>query len=102
MPAKTLPPIGASSAAADAGPRCSAGDRRDRRPTPNTAISSRIAAPNSKKIGDTCRASPAVTLDPTIAPIEAPAAIRPNSRLPCSDVNRSTFICQKTETTNKL
>ena len=53
-------------------------------------------------MGGTCRASDAVTAEPTIAPRVAPAAIRPNSRLPCSGLNTSTLSCQNIETTNRL
>ena len=37
-----------------------------------------------------------------MAPSVAPAAIRPNSRLPCSGLNTSTFSCQNIEMTNRL
>src|ERR1700677_2144148 len=43
-----------------------------------------------------------VKTDPDIAPSVAAAAMKPNRRLPCSDVKMSTIICQKMETTNKL
>ncbi len=101
MPATMLPPIGRSSLSLPG--RCdSAGDRRDRWRTAKTASSSSTAAPSSSTIGETKRASAAVNDEPEIAPSVAPAAMKPNSRLPCSGLNRSTFICQKTETTNRL
>ena len=37
-----------------------------------------------------------------MAPSVAPAAMKPNSRLPCSELKTSTIICQKIETTNRL
>ena len=37
-----------------------------------------------------------------MAPTVAPAAMKPNSRLPCSELNRSTIIAQNTDTTNRL
>ena len=37
-----------------------------------------------------------------MAPIVAPAAMKPNSRLPCSELKMSTTIAQKIETTNRL
>ena len=40
--------------------------------------------------------------EPTIAPSVAPAAMKPNSRLPCSELKMSTTIAQKIETTNRL
>ena len=40
--------------------------------------------------------------EPTIAPMVAPAAMKPNSRLPCSGLNRSTFSCQNTEIANRF
>src|ERR1039458_5044235 len=49
-----------------------------------------------------CSTVDTVKMDPEIAPSVAPAAIKPKSRLPCSDVKISTIICQKMETTNKL
>jgi len=49
-----------------------------------------------------CSTVDTVKTDPEIAPSVAPAAIKPNSRLPCSEVKISTIICQKMETTNKL
>src|SRR5579872_5708814 len=49
-----------------------------------------------------CSTVETVKAEPEIAPSVAPAAMKPNSRLPCSDVKISTIICQKMETTNKL
>ena len=49
-----------------------------------------------------CSTVDTVKTDPEIAPSVAPAAMKPNSRLPCSEVKTSTIICQKIETTNKL
>ena len=49
-----------------------------------------------------CSTVDTVKIDPEIAPSVAPAAMKPNSRLPCSEVKISTIICQKMETTNKL
>ncbi len=43
-----------------------------------------------------------MTAEPVIAPIVAPAAMKPNSRLPCSVENTSTIVAQKIETTNRL
>ena len=37
-----------------------------------------------------------------MAPSVAPAAMKPNRRLPCSVLNRSTTSAQNTETTNRL
>jgi hypothetical protein len=44
----------------------------------------------------------AVIADPAMDPIVAPAAMKPNSRLPCSDEKMSTISAQKIETTNRL
>src|SRR5476649_231080 len=49
-----------------------------------------------------CSTVDTVKAEPEIAPRVAPAAMKPNSRLPCSEVKISTIICQKMETTNKL
>src|ERR1700759_2995422 len=49
-----------------------------------------------------CSTVDTVKIEPEIAPSVAPAAMKPNSRLPCSEVKTSTIICQKIETTNKL
>ncbi len=40
--------------------------------------------------------------EPAMAPRVAPAAMKPNSRLPCSLEKTSTMVAQKTETTNRL
>src|SRR5258708_6434430 len=91
MPASTLPPIGRSSAAAIAGCGGRRGDGRDGGRAANPATSSNTAAPSSRTIGATWRARLAVTAEPTIAPIVAPAAMKPNRRFPCSGLNKSTF-----------
>ena len=49
-----------------------------------------------------CSTVETVKIEPEIAPSVAPAAMKPNSRLPCSEVKISTIICQKIEITNKL
>jgi hypothetical protein len=41
-------------------------------------------------------------LEPRIAPTVAPAARKPNSRLPWVESNTSTISAQKTDTTNRL
>src|ERR1035441_953924 len=49
-----------------------------------------------------CSTVDTVKTEPKMAPSVAPAAMNPNSRLPCSEVKMSTIICQKMDTTNKL
>src|SRR6185312_2924608 len=49
-----------------------------------------------------CSTVDTVKEEPAMAPNVAPAAMKPNRRLPCSAVKMSTIICQKMETTNKL
>ncbi|MDF9863819.1 long-subunit fatty acid transport protein [Methylorubrum pseudosasae] len=65
------------------------------------ASRSTAAAMSSAQVG-TSRASIAVTAEPQIAPSVAPAAMKPNRRLPCSVENTSTTVAQKIETTNRL
>ena len=100
-PAITPPPIGSSSRSA-CGRSLMTPERLERRRTQKVETSSRAAAPNSRNAGCTSKASEAVRLDPTMAPSVAPAAMKPNSRLPCSEVKISTTIDQKIETTNRL
>ncbi len=100
MPAKMLPPT--ARLPDSCGRACNVPDSRDNPRTLNTAISSRQAAPTSKSAVGTWRASDAVTLEPNSAPIVAPAAMKPNSRLPCSELKMSTISAQNTDTTNRL
>src|SRR5438128_10108894 len=100
-PAITLPPMGSSSRSTS-GRSLTFFEIRDNLRTHQVANSSNTAAPTSRKAGGTSWASDAVTLDPTMAPSVAPAAINPNSLLPCSELKISTTIDQKIETTNKL
>src|SRR6185295_3471705 len=99
MPAQMLPPTMLSPAT---GRELSDEARRDNRRTLYTATSNVSAEPmRSTEVG-TNRASEAVTPEPTIAPMVAPAAMKPNRRFPCSELKMSTISAQKTETTNKL
>jgi hypothetical protein len=100
-PAITLPPMGSSSRSTF-GRSLTFAEIRDSLRTHQVANSSRIAAPTNRKAGGTSWARDAVTLDPTIAPSVAPAAMNPNSLLPCSELKISTTIDQKIETTKKL
>src|SRR6478672_6102110 len=61
-----------------------------------------IAAPSIRYPGAMCWTVDTVKAEPAIAPSVAPAAMKPNRRLPCSEVKTSTIICQKIETTNRL
>ena len=100
-PASTLPPIG-TSPRSGCGRSLIVADSRDSRRTHQIATSRSAAAPISRNgVGTNC-ASEAVTLEPTIAPMVAPAAMKPNSRLPCSELKMSTTIAQKIDTTNRL
>src|SRR3954453_1781658 len=99
-----LPPTGGSAEPAEGDARLSpnAGDSLAKRDALSTATSSRTAAAISSSDGGTDLANPAVTPDPKMAPIVAPAEITPKSLLPCSGLKRSTLSCQKTETTKRL
>src|SRR5262245_66283081 len=97
----TPPPIG-SSPRSGCGRSLIDADNRDSRRTQSVAISSKRAEATKSTAGCTSRASEAVTLDPTMAPSVAPAAMNPNKRLPCSELKISTTIDQKIDTTNRL
>jgi hypothetical protein len=101
MPASTPPPM-VSPAREASGTAC----RRPMMPASprmakTAASSNRAAATRSTQVG-TSRASVAVTAEPQMAPKVAPAAMKPNRRLPCSVVKTSTIVAQKIETTNRL
>src|SRR6188474_2145179 len=100
-PLNIEPPIGDSSRCC-AGRALNADERRDKRPTQKTAISSKSAEATNRNADGTCLASAAVTPEPMRPPTVAPAAMKPNNRLPCSVSNTSTMSAQKTETTNRL
>src|SRR5205809_512838 len=113
IPDHKLPPIGASSlplgAAGDdvvvprklvPSPtvRKSAGKKRT-----HSAASSNIAPEISRRLGAPIRrTSDAVMIGPTIPPIAPPILINPNSRLPCSLLNRSVMNAQNTVTTKRF
>src|SRR5688500_20196062 len=84
------------------GRRCNASDKRERRRTQNTAASSKSADPSRRYGAGTCLARAAVRLEPTMPPSVAPAAMKPNSRFPCSALKTSTINPQKTDTTKRL
>ena len=79
-----------------------ASDNRAKRRTLNTATSNNSAEPSKRNMGATDLANTAVRLEPRMPPSVAPAAIKPNSRLLCSESKTSTINAQNTETTNKL
>src|SRR3990170_1719281 len=100
-PERTVPPIGASSVLA-VGRRRNASDKRDRWRTLKTATSSSAADASSRWAGSTYDTSVAVRLEPTMPPSVAPAAMKPKSRFPCSELKTSTISAQNTDTTNRL
>src|SRR5271169_1843774 len=70
--------------------------------TQNTAASRKTAATINRLTGPSGADSQIVTTGPSSAPAVPPAPMNPNSRLPCSAVNRSAMNDQNTATANKL
>ena len=75
---------------------------RSMRWTQNTAASRKAAAAINRLTGPSGADSKIVTTGPRSAPAVPPAPMNPNSRLPCSAVNRSAMNDQNTATANKL
>src|SRR5260221_11720197 len=70
--------------------------------TQNTAASRKTAAAINKLTGPSGADSQIVTTGPSRAPAVPPAAMNPNSRLPCWAVNRSAMNDQNTATANRV
>ena len=68
----------------------------------NTATSSSTTAQSIRPQVGTFLARMAVVAEPAMAPTVAPAAMKPNRRLPCAFENTSTMVAQKIDTTNRL
>src|ERR1700679_1523954 len=75
---------------------------RSRRDTQNSANSRNTMATNSRLVGPSGTETPTVIAGPSRVPAVPPAPMNPNSRLPCSLVNRSAISDQNTATTNRL
>ena len=67
----------------------------------NTAASSSSAATISRFTGPSVPARPMVSAGPASAPALPPAAMKPNRRLPCSELQTSAMNDQNTETANR-
>src|SRR5215475_6739730 len=68
----------------------------------NTANSRNTAAAIIRFTGPNGTESQIVMIGPNNAPAVPPAPINPNSRLPCSEVNKSAMNDQNTATANRL
>ena len=79
-----LPPIGEASSAVPPVLVFSAVAMPDRRRIAKTATSSSTTETSSSGVEPSTDTSEAVIADPLIAPTVAPAAMNPNSRVPCS------------------